>query len=102
MVYSYTDGSRKASTKSSPKKGVVYTYPGKKAAASKTTSKASDSNKTKKPRPSASAVKQELAAQNRGTGKKIGPKARAQRLLALRSSKSTKKQELAQQKRGMK
>jgi hypothetical protein len=49
---------------------------------------------------SASMAKQELAAQNRGTGKKVGPKARAGRILAKRSDKSTKRQEVAMIKRG--
>lgn len=102
MVYSYTDGSRKASTKSSPKKGVVYSFDKKKKPAAKKAAVSDASSKTKKPRPSASMVKQELAAQNRGTGKKVGPKARMGRLLAKRSDKSTKRKEMAMVRRGQK
>jgi hypothetical protein len=106
MVYSLTSGKKKEDkrpkttqvTSVTPKikvAGKVKTAAAKKAAAS-------NEGKTKKYRPSASMIKQELAMQNRGTGKGIGPKARAGRLLAKRSDKSTKRQEIAMRKRGMK
>lgn len=52
------------------------------------------------PKQSVSETKRELAMQARGTGKKVGPKARAQRLAAKQYGKSTKKQEVAMAKRG--
>ena len=58
--------------------------------------------KTTKYRMSASESKRELAMQKRGTGKKVGPKAAAQRVAAKRVGKSIKKQELAMAKRGKK
>lgn len=51
------------------------------------------------PKQSVSDTKRELAMQARGTGKKVGPKARAQRLAAKQYGKSTKKQEVAMSKR---
>jgi hypothetical protein len=52
------------------------------------------------PKQSVSETKRELAMQNRSTGKKIGPKARAQRLAAKGLGKSVKYQEKAAAKRG--
>jgi hypothetical protein len=52
------------------------------------------------PKQSVSDTKRELAMQARGTGKKVGPKARAQRLAAKQYGKTIKKQEVAAMKRG--
>ena len=98
MVYSLTMNRKKQdkTTKKTPYTSVTPTI-GKGAVGK---SKSSNEGKSKKYRPSASMVKQELAAQNRGTGKKIGPKAREQRMSAKRVGKTIKRQETAMQKRG--
>lgn len=100
MVYSLTMNLKKQdkTTKKTPYTSVTPTI-GKGKVDKK---KSSNEGKSKKYRPSASMVKQELAAQNRGTGKKVGPKARSQRVTAKRVGKSVKKQELAMAKRGKK
>jgi hypothetical protein len=54
----------------------------------------------KDPMTSTSEAKRERTAQDRSTGKKIGPKAYAQRVMAKRAGKTTKKQELAASRRG--
>ena len=101
MVYSLTMNRKKQdkTTKKEPVSSVTPTI-GKGKVAKKAT--ASDAGKSKKYRPSASMTKRELAMQNRGTGKKVGPKATAQRMAAKRVGKTTKKQELAMAKRGKK
>ena len=98
MVYSLTMNTKKQdkTTKKKPYTSVTPTIGEGKMGKSKS----SNDGKSKKYRPSASMIKQELAAQNRGTGKGVGPKARAGRLLAKRSDKSTKRQEVAMIKRG--
>lgn len=48
----------------------------------------------------ASEAKRELAMQARGTGKKVGAKATAQRIAAKRFGKTEKKREVAAAKRG--
>ena len=53
-----------------------------------------------KPKQSVSDTKRELAMQARATGKKVGPKGRAQRLAAKGLGKTTKKQDKAAAKRG--
>ena len=52
------------------------------------------------PKQSVSETKRELAMQARGTGKKVGPKARAQRLAAKQYGKTEKKRDVAMAKRG--
>lgn len=52
------------------------------------------------PRQSVSDTKRELAMQARGTGKKVGPKATAQRLAAKGLGKTIKKEDKAAAKRG--
>lgn len=49
---------------------------------------------------STSEAKRELAMQNRGTGKKVGAKATAQRITAKKFGKTEKKREVAAAKRG--
>ena len=53
-----------------------------------------------KPKQSVSDTKRELAMQARATGKKVGPKARAQRLAAKGLGKTIKKEDKAAAKRG--
>ena len=106
MVYSLTSGKKKEDKRPKTTQVTSVTPKAKIAGAAKKTAAkkaaASNEGKTKKYRPSAAMVKRELAMQERGTGKKVGPKARASRMLAKRSDKSTKRQEIAQRKRGMK
>jgi hypothetical protein len=52
------------------------------------------------PKQSVSDTKRELAMQARATGKKVGPKATAQRMAAKQYGKSIKKQDKAAAKRG--
>jgi hypothetical protein len=52
------------------------------------------------PKQSVSDTKRELAMQARATGKKVGPKARAQRLAAKGLGKTIKKEDKAAAKRG--
>lgn len=65
--------------------------PIKKTAAKKT---------TVKPKMSRSEAMRELAMQSRGTGKGVGPKARARRILAKTQGKTVAKAETAAAKRG--
>lgn len=55
---------------------------------------------TTKPKMSRTEAMRELAMQSRGTGKGVGPKARARRLLAKTQGKAAAKAETAMQKRG--
>ena len=55
---------------------------------------------TTKPKMSRSEAMREMAMQNRGTGKGVGPKARARRLLAKTQGKTMAKAETAAAKRG--
>ena len=104
-MYSLTMNLKKQdkTTKKTPVSSVTPTI-GKDKVTKKAT--ASNAGKSKKYRPSAAMVKRELAMQARGTGKnagkKVGPKATAQRIAAKRVGKTTKKQELAMAKRGKK
>lgn len=101
MVYGLIMG-RKEKDNTTKKKPVSSVTPTIGTGKVKKKAAAAGAAKTTKYRMSASESKRELAMQKRGTGKKVGPKATAQRIAAKRVGKSIKKQEVAMAKRGKK